>query len=106
VFFINKQKNSFFSQTYFVINFIDDTFSYLKGQNRIRLKTDCFKLVHTTEKIVEKLILNLNATSGAGFQAYPLNLSNTLVMPLSHFSQPFLITVLTLANYLRSGNRQ
>jgi hypothetical protein len=55
-------------------NFIDDTFSYLKGQNRIRLKTDCFKFVHTTEKIVEKLILNLNATSGAGFSGIPSKL--------------------------------
>ncbi len=48
-------------------NYINDTFSNLKGRNRIRLKTDCFKFVHTTEKIVEKLILNLNTTSGAGF---------------------------------------
>ena len=55
-------------------NYIDDTFSYLKGQNRIRLKTDCFKFVHTTEKIVEKLILNLNATSGAGFSGIPSKL--------------------------------
>ena len=52
-------------------DYIDKTFSYLKSNNRIRLKTGNFKFSHTTERIVEKLIQNLDASSGAGHSGIP-----------------------------------
>ena len=38
----------------------------MKRENKIRLKTESFKSVHTNANIVKKPILNLNSTSGAG----------------------------------------
>jgi hypothetical protein len=51
--------------------YIDKTFARLKSENKIRLKTERFKFVHTNANIVEKLIQNLNSTSGAGFSEIP-----------------------------------
>jgi hypothetical protein len=50
--------------------YIDKTFTRLKREKKICIKDselEKFKFVHTNANIVEKLILNLNATSGAGF---------------------------------------
>jgi hypothetical protein len=51
--------------------FIDETFSKLKRENKIRLNTESFKFVHTNSNIVERLIFNLNSASGAGLSEIP-----------------------------------
>jgi hypothetical protein len=54
--------------------YVDQTFTRLKREKKICIKDselEKFKFVHTNANIVEKLILNLNATSGAGFSGIP-----------------------------------
>ncbi len=65
--------------------YIDKTFARLKSENKIRLKTERFKFVHTNANIVEKLIQNLNSTSGAGFSEIPSKViknSNSIIAPI------------------------
>ena len=45
-------------------SYIDKTFSRLKRENKIKLKSGSFKFVRTNENIVERLIMNLNSASG------------------------------------------
>ena len=51
--------------------FIDRTFARLKKEIKILLKSCPFEIFHNNENIVEKLILNLNATSSPGFSEIP-----------------------------------
>ena len=54
--------------------YIDEIFTKLKREKKIFSTDDedkKFKFVHTTASIVEKIILNLNPTSGAGFSEIP-----------------------------------
>ena len=55
-------------------NYIDGIFNELKREGKIwstDVEDEKFRFVHTNANIVEKLILNLNATSGAGFSEIP-----------------------------------
>ena len=51
--------------------YIDQTFSKLKKEKKLQLNTESFKFVHTNSNIVERLIFNLNSTSGAGLSEIP-----------------------------------
>ena len=52
-------------------NFIDKTFNILKKENFINLGDVKFNFVHITESVVDKLIFNLKASSGAGLSEIP-----------------------------------
>ena len=52
-------------------NYIDQTFNNLKKENLLKLGNFKFKFVHATERVVEKLIFNLNEASGAGLSEIP-----------------------------------
>ena len=52
-------------------SYIDKTFSRLKRENKIKLKSGSFKFVRTNENIVERLIMNLNSASGPGISDIP-----------------------------------
>ena len=67
--------------------FADDFYrkNELKWENKIRLKTERFKFCHTNSNIVEKLILNLNPTSGAGLSEIPakvIKYTSSIISPI------------------------
>ena len=51
-------------------SFIDKTFTFLKQNEHLKIKTEHFKFVHVTENLVEKLINNMNVSSGAGLSVH------------------------------------
>jgi hypothetical protein len=71
--------------------YIDKTFTRLKREKKICIEDselEKFKFVHTNANIVEKLTLNLNATSGAGFSEIPskvIKYSYSVLAPILAF---------------------
>ena len=51
--------------------YIDQIFTKLKREEKIKINKEPFKFVHVNQNIVERLIHNLNSTSGAGFSEIP-----------------------------------
>ena len=68
--------------------YIDEIFNRLIREKKIFSTDDedkKFKFVHTTASIVEKIILNLNPTSGAGFSEIPskvIKYSYSIISPI------------------------
>ena len=85
-------------------DYIEKTFSYLKSNNRIRLKTGNFKFSHTTERIVEKLIQNLDASSGAGHSGIPTKVIKYCRVNLPHSLPPSSTIVLMIISFSMNGS--
>ena len=57
----------------------------LKREEKIKINTEPFKFVHVNQNIVERLIHNLNSTSGAGFSEIPskvIKYSYSIIAPI------------------------
>ena len=65
--------------------YIDQIFTKLKREEKIKINTEPFKFVHVNQNIVERLIHNLNSTSGAGFSEIPskvIKYSYSIIAPI------------------------